>query len=411
MTAKKRQNVRDSKRSNLSTFGRFDFSTFERRYGAAPAVVARAPGRVNLIGEHTDYNDGFVLPFAIEASVYVTAGRPSRQRNITVYSAATNESADFAPDVSAPATSATWQNYVRGVVAGLRDAGVGIEPAALYIDGDLPPGAGLASSAALCVSCALALIRLADAEMEPQQLARLAQRAEHEYAGTPCGIMDPYVSLLAEADHALLIDCRSVTHTCVPLRLSRCRLLIIDSGIKHELADGSYGRRVKECRQAVAVLKEVEPSIGSLRDVTEDMLNRHSGRLEAEILRRARHVMTENARVQRTADALRQSNLEELGRCLAASHRSLRDDYEVSVPEMEELMSVVNETPGVVGGRMTGGGFGGSIIAVVRENAVDSLQAALDEIRRRRSADGQPKPAMREVRPCAGAQCHRITCA
>lgn len=381
---------------------------YQARFGSLPTVTARAPGRVNLIGEHTDYNGGFVLPFAIESSVWVAGGVGRRRGEISVYSASMSEFAAFGVDVAEPAAAATWQNYVRGVVAGLRAGGVNIESASLYVASDIPPGGGLASSAALSVATALALLRLADAEMEPIDIARLARRAEHEFAGTPCGIMDPYASLLGKSGHALLMDCRAETHEYVPIELPDCCFLLINTGIAHALAGGAYGKRVEECRAAVERLKTINPSVSTLRDVSEELIGRGADALGPMLTRRARHVVTENDRVQRVVEALVDGDIEVLGRCFDASHGSLRDDYDVSLPEVEELMSIVTGTQGVVGARMTGGGFGGSIIAVVRLQAVDSLRSALDAFGAERSAGRDIRPSVMEVHPSDGAQCKRV---
>jgi len=351
---------------------------YEGTFGSAPSVVARAPGRVNLIGEHTDYNEGFVLPFAIERAVLVAAGS-GEKGTLTVRSVAMNQTVTFPCSISKPAGDKPWQNYVRGVVAALRRRGTAIDGVDLCIGGDLPSGAGLASSAALCVATTLALADLVKAELAPLDVVDVTQEAEREFAGTPCGIMDPYVSLFGQAGKALLLDCRSTTHEYLPLELVGAELLSVPSGVKHDLASSAYELRVRECRDAVAALRSLDPAVRSLRDVTEEMLQNAGPRLGRVEGKRARHVVTENLRVVRAAAALQAGHMQDLGNLLNATHESLRDDYEVSCPEIEALMAVLQIHEDVLGARMMGGGFGGTVLALIREGSVERVKAALED--------------------------------
>ena len=367
-------------------------------FGAAPEVIARAPGRVNLIGEHTDYNDGLVLPVAIDQALYVT-GRRRPGDHVAVDSRAMGEAAEVAIDIERPAPSGAWWNYVGGVVAGLRRRGAELDGCELCVSGDLPPGGGASSSAALCVGAALAIAALYRFTIDPIELVALAQNAEHEFAGTPCGIMDPFVCVFAKAGNAVLIDCRRRSHEYVPLKLGTRRLLLIDSGIRHELATGAYERRVRECQEAAA--KHV--GRGSLGDVTAAELGALRARMGDVSFRRARHVVTENDRVMQTVAALKGGRIEELGRILDQGHRSLRDDYEVSCPEIEQLIIIVRGSPGVLGARMIGGGFGGNLLAIAESEAVAGIVSSVERVG---GTQGSP-PRVIPVESADGAECHR----
>jgi galactokinase len=316
-------------------------------------VTAHGPGRVNLIGEHTDYNAGLALPFAIARGVTVTAapiadGIEAEARDL-------GERDAFALDNREP--SSGWRAFTRGIVAELQDAGYTLKPARLSIQGDVPRGSGLSSSAALSTALALALLGLAD-QAPPddlRDLARLCSRVENEWVGQKTGLMDQLAALLGSERHALRIDFRSLEVREVPLELGDWQLVTVDSGASHTLAASGYNERRAECEQACAQL-----GIASLREATEPDLERLDGALR----RRARHVLTENARVDAMVEALRRRDLEQVGRLLDASHASLRDDYEASVPEVEAAVARLKEQ-GAAGARMVGGGFGGSVLALL----------------------------------------------
>jgi len=381
-----------------------DAAEYVRAFGARPVVMARAPGRVNLIGEHTDYNEGFVLPFAIDRAVHVAAGNGAKAQ-LRGISAALGETVTIPLEGYAPAAEPSFANYIRGVAYGLRRLGISLEGANLWIGGDLPSGCGLSSSAALSVACATALAGLSNTELDPIDLVLLAQQAEQDFAGTLCGIMDPYVSVFGRAGNLLLLDCRAVAHRLVQLRLPGYSLVVIHSGVRRELAGEAYGHRVKECASAVAKLAVEDPSIHTLRDVSLNALNRAATRLSPVQLRRARHVVTENKRVQAAVEALNQADTDELGRLLFDSHDSLRDDYEVSCDAIEELMNIVRPSNGVLGARMIGGGFGGCILVLARSGAVDPMLA---KVRRKYDPRHESPSRAFVVQPSDGARCLRL---
>ena len=373
---------------------------FENCFGRPPRVVARAPGRVNIIGEHTDYNAGLVLPFAIGQSVQIAA-RAADGSEITAHSLCFDRTAAFPTTVEQPSQTETWQNYLRGVCHGLRRRGVAVRGAELLIGGDLPIGGGVSSSAALCVATALALLKLTGAELSKLEIAKLAREAEHDFADTPCGIMDPYVILFGRAEHALLLDCRDNTHEWQPLDLGSVQFVLIDSGVAHELSSGLYERRVRECQSAASAIRECEPAVRTLRDVTPRMLEAHDDALDPVLRLRTRHVVTENARVERSRRALADGLFDDLGRLLSASHRSLRDDYEVSCLEVDELVTALEAAEGVFGARIVGGGGGGMVLALVRRDALADLPCELED----RLRHNRPSPRLLTLHAVDGAEC------
>ena len=343
---------------------------FAAEFGASPRLFS-APGRINLIGEHTDYNDGFVLPMAIELRTYVAAcARDSRR--LTVKSLERDGIAQIDLDAPGSKRRGTWFDYVEGTARALLERGYPLRGADLLIRSDVPLGGGLSSSAALEMSVGFALCSISGVDPDRTELARAGQQAEHEYVGTLCGIMDQYVSAMARADHGLLIDCRTLGTDAIPLPLGDAAILVCDSGVRHELASSAYNERRRECERAAALL-----GAASLRDVTAAALDRAPAGLSDVLLRRARHVVTENARTLSAADAFRRRDLERAGRLMLESHASLRDDYEVSCPELDCLVAAATPLEGVYGARMTGGGFGGSAIVLLR---ADRVQAALREL-------------------------------
>ncbi|HUS68568.1 MAG TPA: galactokinase [Kofleriaceae bacterium] len=348
---------------------------FVDRHGRAPRLFA-APGRVNLIGEHTDYNDGFVMPVAIDRATVVAAA-PRADRRLVVTSLDAGATLDLDLDALGAGRTGTWGDYVAGVAAQIARRGVMLVGADVVLASDVPTGAGLSSSAALEMSLGVALVALAGAELDRVSLAQAAQAAEHEFVGTRCGIMDQFIAGLGRAGHALLIDCRSLESTLVPLAIGDRRIVLCDSKVKHDLATSAYNERRAACERAVELLRPALPGIRALRDVTPEELDRHRGLLPPEIARRAAHVVGENARTLAAAGALRAGDLAEVGRLMAESHRSLRDDYEVSGPELDLLVAVAADTPGVTGARMTGGGFGGCTVNLVEADAIDAFTIAV----------------------------------
>ncbi|MET0645932.1 MAG: galactokinase [Pyrinomonadaceae bacterium] len=344
---------------------------FRERYGRA-ARIFRAPGRVNLIGEHTDYNGGFVLPMAIERETVVAAA-PRPDRTVRAYSASLREELSFDLDRPGPPRRGIWLDYVEGVAQALESRGVKLSGADLFIDSDVPAGAGLSSSAALEISVGLALSRVAGREVDGVTLALAGQQAEHTYVGTLCGIMDQFVAALARARHALLIDCRSLEAEPVPLDTTEAAFVVADTRVQHELSSSEYNVRRAECARGVEFLREHLPGITQLRDVSREDFERYGDTLPDTLRRRCRHIVTENERTLSAARALRAGDLAEMGRLMYASHYSLRDDYEVSSPELDVLVELARGLPGVLGARMTGGGFGGSTVTLVRRESLEEF--------------------------------------
>ncbi len=365
-------------------------AVFEREFGRAPEGIAEAPGRVNLIGEHVDYNDGLVLPFAIDRSVLCAWARRDDDA-VDAYSADFREHSRFDLPNIARTASGAWPNYVRGVAerAGSK-AQHHVGGLDLAIAGDVPQGAGLSSSAALEVAVAGAFRDAFDLPLDDVALARLCQRAENEYVGVQCGIMDQFASALSRRDHALLIDCRSLAHEAVPLRLAAAGLAIViaNSAVRRELIASAYNDRRRECEQAVAELRLRldRPDLASLRDVSAADLERTE--IDTVPMKRARHVVTEIARVAAAVDALKRDDFEAAGRLMAESHVSLRDDYEVSSRELDLLVGLATAQDYVLGARLTGAGFGGCTVNLVRADAVDAF--ARDVIAPYRDRTGLP---------------------
>jgi galactokinase len=349
---------------------------FARRFGRPARYLAAAPGRVNLIGEHTDYNDGFVLPMAIDRHVLIAADRPAEETaspQVRLYSAALDRWASFATEEAATPGPADWSNYVRGVFAGFQAAGHRPGPFDAVIHSDLPVGGGLSSSAALDVAAATLLEALAGTRLDPLAKALLCQRAEHDFAGVPCGIMDPCASVMGRAGSLLLLDCRSRTVQLTPLADPDILVLIVNSNVKHALTDGGYAARRRQCEDAARLL-----GVPALRDVTLEQLERARGRVDDLLYRRARHVVSENARTLQTADALRRGDWDRVGRLMLASHASLRDDFQVSCDELNVLVKLATEA-GAIGSRMTGGGFGGCTVTLVRRPSLDAVSRHISD--------------------------------
>jgi len=341
---------------------------FAKMFGDSDGLrCASAPGRVNLIGGHTDYNDGFVMPMAADCWVRV-AFRPSPDGTMRVWSENYSEWDEFALDgIQRNETGSSWANYVRGVAHVLLDEGLPLRPIDAVVWGDVPVGAGMSSSAAVEVATALALCNAADIELDPRRLALLCQRAENDFVGVSCGIMDQYISIHAQAGHAILLDCRALEHTQLPLDPETVRVVVCNTNVKHSLENSAYNSRRAACEQAAATLaKRLGGNITALRDVTPAMLEQGADALDAEVLRRARHAVTEIARTERAGAAMTAGDYEEVGRLMLASHASLRDDYEVSCDELEAMMESAARQPGFLGGHLTGAGFGGCTVNLVR---------------------------------------------
>jgi galactokinase len=360
---------------------------FQRVYGMPPAGVWAAPGRVNLIGEHTDYNDGYVLPFALPQRTYVAAAL-SGGPEWTVWSAQPDEAVSFPGTGLAPGAVSGWAAYVAGVVWALQERGYDVPPARLAITSDVPLGAGLSSSAALECAVLTCLLDLAGLEVPVPERPALAQRAENEYVGVPCGIMDQTAAVLCRTGHALFLDCRTGGTEHVPFDAT---LLVIDTRAPHQLVTGEYAVRRAACEQAARTL-----GIPALRDARESDLDRLTDPL---IRRRARHVVTENQRVLDTVALLRAGSVTGIGPLLSASHASMRDDYEITVPEVD-VAAASAEAAGAHGARMTGGGFGGCVIALVDAAAVEAVAT---EVATAFAARGFTAPTWFTATPHSGA--------
>ncbi len=372
---------------------------FERRYNSRPQIFS-APGRVNLIGEHTDYNEGFVLPFAIDKRTFV--GCKSRDDGgITVHSRTIDQSATIRPGDAG--SEKGWSLYVKGMAEVLRRRGTAIKGADLLIDSDIPFGAGLSSSAALEVSVGLALASIGGNRIDMVDLAFAGQEVEHEYIGVRSGIMDQFTSALAAADQALLIDCRSMAFEKIPMELGDLALVVCDSKVEHELADTEYNKRRAECEEGVEILKSRFPAIRSLRDVSLADLDKAAELLPEVIRRRCRHVLTENDRTLKTAAALRIGDFEQIGGLMYRSHESLRSDYEVSCAELELLVNIARDFDGVIGARMTGGGFGGCTINLLEKERTESFKSYITD--KYQEGTGRETDVFSVV-PSAGAYLH-----
>jgi galactokinase len=344
--------------------------TFTATFGREPGLIAEAPGRVNLIGEHTDYNQGFVLPVAIDRTVAVAAA-PNDAIQIRVHSLDFAECDEFPINGAPLARGHGWRNYVRGVVWAMRGAGHRLRGLDIEITGDIPRGAGLSSSAALELAVAGALATASGIEIEGRDLALLAQRAENEFVGVECGIMDQLASALGQAECALLIDCRSLE--VEPVALPRnIAIVVVDSKVHRNLAETPYNQRRKECAEAARAL-----GVESLRDADEHLLESRRGELPDYLYRRTRHVITENARVLAAVGALRRADPVTLGELLYQSHESLADDFEVSCAELDLLVGLARKAEGVLGARLTGAGFGGCTVNLVRREALAAFQTAV----------------------------------
>jgi galactokinase len=371
---------------------------FGRCFGHPPQWLAAAPGRVNLIGEHTDYNDGFVLPMAIERFTLLAADR-NANGTVTLHSLTTGETATFSIRGGVEPGQPAWSNYVRGVIAGFQKAGWKVPGFDAVIDSTVPYGGGLASSAALEVATATLLEAMLRKPLDPLDKALLCQRAEHEFAGVPCGIMDQFTSIQGRKDNALLLDCRSRTSTPVPMTDPAVTVLIVNTHVRHKLPESEYAKRRSQCEAAARTL-----GVRALRDTTLSALEAAEGKMPRVVFRRARHVVSENERTLQMAKAIQASDWPMVGKLMYASHASLRDDYEVSCPELDaavEIMQEVGEPGGVIGCRMTGAGFGGCVVSLVQSEAVRSITRAVDRPFEKRTGK---QATIFSSRPAAGAR-------
>jgi galactokinase len=357
---------------NLGNTPQLVETVFRKKYGP-PAGIFRAPGRVNLIGEHTDYNDGFVMPAALGFSTYIAVAARA-DRMISVLSLDFDETATLDLDGLGAGPTGHWSDYVRGVAAAMQASGLTLSGANLVIKSEVPIGASLSSSAAIEVSTAFALLAVAGVELDRREIAALCQRAEHLYAGTNCGIMDQFISCFGHAGHALLLDCRTLAYELLEVP-GDVRIVACNTMVKHALVGGEYNQRRADCEEGVQFLQSRIPGIRALRDVDLLQLTQLGADMPDRVYRRCRHVVTENARTLEAAEVLRSRDLGSFGRLMVESHRSLRDDYEVSCPELDKMVELALNNKGAYGARMTGGGFGGCTVNLVQADEVESFKS------------------------------------
>jgi len=354
---------------------------FQHRFGSTPRLF-RAPGRVNLIGEHTDYNDGYVFPMALDRYTTVAVA-PRDDRKVRAYSANMEEETTFHLDTLA--RRGHWSDYVAGIASQLEKRGVRLPGADLFLYSDVPVGSGLSSSAALEISCALAFLSLADSHLPGEELARLGQAAENQFVGMNCGIMDQFIAVHGAQDHALFLDCRSLEYQLVPLPSDHSRIVVCNTMVKHELGASEYNNRRRECEEGVQRMQKHWPAIRALRDLDLEQFTRVEGELDETVKIRCRHVISENERVLESIRSLRSGDLHRFGSLMNASHDSLRDDYQVSCEELDLMVGIARGVPGCLGARMTGGGFGGCTVNLVERSAVDSFCREIGTLYRSRT--------------------------
>lgn len=342
---------------------------FRERFNAIPTIF-RSPGRINIIGEHTDYNEGFVLPAAIDKAAYVAVSKRNDD-NIQLASLAFNET--YTCRIAEVRPLKSWTDYVLGIVHQLSKHGMAIGGFNLVLDGDIIIGAGLSSSAAVECSVIYALNELFALDLSKIQMVKMAQAAEHEFAGVKCGIMDQFASVFGKAAHAIQLDCRSLEYQYVPLHMEGIKIILLNSNVSHSLASSEYNTRRQQCEQGVAWVKEQMPVVQSLRDVTPEMLQQHVLPKDALIYKRCNYVLEENLRLLAACDDLKKGDVAALGQKMFRTHEGLSKEYEVSCSELDWLVQYVRNEKDVLGARMMGGGFGGCSINLVKENAVDAL--------------------------------------
>ena len=340
-------------------------TTFSKQYGLEPTWLVAAPGRVNLIGEHTDYNDGFVFPMAIERYTIIAAA-PSNDGESTVFSVNKNESAAILTDGSSqPPEKVVWSSYVQGTVQYAFEAGFKVKPFRAVINSNVPLGGGLSSSASLEVAVATLIEAMTGQQFDPVQKALTCQKAEHNYAKMPCGIMDQLIAVMGQTGHAMLLDCRSKQPKMIPMDDPSVSVLIVNSNVKHELTGSEYPDRRRQCEKAAKLL-----GVPMLRDATLQQLESAQSRFDQEsdgnlCYRRAKHVITENDRTTAMAAALTKRDWTSCGQLMGASHQSMKEDFEITCPEIDRLVEIAQSVEGVIGSRMTGGGFGGCTVSLI----------------------------------------------
>ncbi|MFT4152306.1 galactokinase [Parafilimonas sp.] len=345
---------------------------FARLYaGSASPLIIRSPGRINIIGEHTDYNEGFVLPAAIDKAIYVALTKRGDDE-IHLYAADYNES-HIVNTASVEISDKHWPNYILGVVDQLQKKGFALGGFNLLIDGDVPLGAGLSSSAAVECATAFALNELFGLGLSKLQMVQAAQKAEHVFAGVMCGIMDQFASMFGKKDHVIRLDCRSIEYEYVPFELKNYKILLLNTNVKHSLSSSAYNERRRQCEQGVAWVKEYHSEVISLRDVTMQMLDEYVLPKDALIYKRCKYIVEEIRRLLQGCADLQQDDIKALGKKMFRTHEGLSKEYEVSCGELDFLVDAVKDNPDIIGARMMGGGFGGCTINIIKEDAIESL--------------------------------------
>jgi len=373
---------------------------FAKIYGRPPRWIVAAPGRVNVIGEHTDYNDGFVLPTAIERYAVMAADKSADGKSVIQIRDLSGAAEPAIIDISVPVTPGApkWSNYPRGVIANLLERGMNPGGLDVLLNSTVPLGSGLSSSASLEVCTATLIEAVTGRTIVPVEKALLCQDAEHDFAGVPCGIMDQFISVMGRQNNLLLLDCRSRETQLVPMNDPAVSLLITNTNVKHELANGEYAQRRAQCEAAANAL-----GVPSLRDATPEMLEKAKGKMNDIVFRRARHVIGEIERTLHTAEGVRASNWTAVGQLMYASHASLRDDYEVSCKELDEVVEIaegIGTKGGVFGCRMTGGGFGGCTVGLVQTEHIETISKKISEDYKKKTGI---EATIFVTRPAAGA--------
>ena len=352
-------------------------AAFQKKFGTT-CLIVRSPGRVNLIGEHTDYNNGFVLPAAIDKAAYVAIAKRTDNK-VVMYATAFNQ--DFEISLKEiKITTLGWPNYILGVIDQIQKTGVELGGCNLLIDGDIPIGAGLSSSAALECATLFAFNELFGLQFTRIQMAFMAQKAEHDFAGVHCGLMDMFASLFGKKDHVIKLDCRSLEYEYVPLDIKGYKILLLNTNVKHALSSSEYNTRRIQCEQSITWIQQQEPTVNSLRDATIEMLEKYVLPKDILIYNRCKYVVEENIRLISACADLENGNIEALGKKMFATHEGLKSLYEVSCPELDFLVDQVKGHPAVLGARMMGGGFGGCTINIVKEEAIESLVTMLEPL-------------------------------
>jgi galactokinase len=372
-------------------------SGFNKIFEGTPKIF-EAPGRVNLIGEHTDYNEGFVFPMAIDRYTRV-AIKKREDRLLNIYSKCFDQRISL--NLDKPDRNNRWSDYVQGVAWAIESEGYKLSGADIYIESDVPLGAGLSSSAAIEVATAIALLNVNGITIDGKMTARICQKAENEFVGMKCGIMDQFIACYGEKDHALLLDCRSLEFKLIPISTKNARIVVCNTMVRHELAASEYNKRRKECEEGVRLIKRIYPNVNSLRDVNKNIFKESESDMPENVRKRCRHIITENDRVMESVEALKKNDMVKFGELLNGSHDSLRDDYEVSCKELDVMVNLARNFNGVYGARVTGGGFGGCTVNLVRAEIDESF---VNEIKKLYFKETNLQPDVYMFNPSDGAK-------